>query len=240
MHRVLVSVSNTKTGGLSMKLSELIPHTAVWTGVSDTHVNTVARVLRQAGLISSQGRGPGGALMTNGDKINLLLGTCGVEYANRAAEYVRVWRNCFRADTQHHPDLNFAFLKAGTVEDLLINLITKDLNGGPLSAWLKESDSAYAKTIGRKTATNHSITLDFYVDMFALELVVSRHEFSAELGASKKAVKVTTHPISIKFAPPPPPLNIPVPPRYSENYMASSDLIRRLHEKNLVGWGHCF
>lgn len=222
-----------------MKLSELIPHTAAWTGVSDKHINTVARVLRPAGLISSQGRGPGGALMTTSDKINLLLGTCGVEYANRAADYVRVWRKSFRADTHRHPDFNFAFLKADNVEDLLVNLITKDLNGGPLSAWLKESDSAHAKTIGLKTAINHAITLDFYVDMFALELIVSRHEFSVERGASKKVVKVTSYPISVRFAPPPPPLNIPVPPRLSEQYLASSDLIRRLHEKNLVGWGHC-
>src|SRR5665647_309197 len=72
-YRASVSVPNTDTGGLSMKLSELIPHTAAWTGVSDTHVNTVARVLRPAGLVSSQGRGPGGALMTTSDKINLCL-----------------------------------------------------------------------------------------------------------------------------------------------------------------------
>jgi hypothetical protein len=222
-----------------MKLSELIPHTSAWTGVSDTHVGTVARVLRPAGLISSQGRGPGGALMTTSDKINLLLGTCGVEIANRAADYVRVWRRSFRADKDRHPELNFAFLKADNVEDLLVNLITKDLNGGLLSAWLKESDDAYAKSIKRPGATSHAVTLDFYVDMFALELIVSRHEFSTELGASKKVAKVTTHPISVKFVPPPPPLDIPAPPRLSEQYMASSDLIRRLHEKNLVGWGAC-
>jgi hypothetical protein len=222
-----------------MKLSELIPHTATWTGVSDTHVNTVARVLRPAGLISSQGRGPGGALMTTSDKINLLLGTCGVEIANRAADYVRVWRRSFRTYPDSHPDLKFAFLKADNVEDLLVNLITKDLNGGPLSAWLKESDDAHAKTIGYPGALNHAITLDFYVDMFALELIVSRHEYSVAQGASKKVVKVTTHPISVKFAPPPPPFDYPIPPRYSENYLASSDLIRRLHEKNLVGWGAC-
>src|SRR5882724_1482246 len=220
-----------------MKLSELIPHTSAWTGVSDTHVNTVARVLRPAGQISSQGRGPGGALMTTSDKINLLLGTCGVEIANRAADYVRVWRKSFRADTHRHPDLNFSFLKADNVEDLLVNLITKDLNGGPLSGWLKESDDAYAKSVKHPGATNHAVTLDFYVDMFALELIVSRH--SVEIGASKKITKVVTHPISVKFAPPPPPLDIPVPSRSSEQYMASSDLIRRLHEKNLVGWGAC-
>jgi hypothetical protein len=176
---------------------------------------------------------------TTSDKINLLLGTCGVEIANRAADYVRAWRRSFRNNIDRHPDLDFAFLKVDNVEDLLVDLITKDLNGGPLSAWLKESDDAHAKTIGYPGALNHAITLDFYVDMFALELIVSRHEYSVAQGASKKVVKVTTHPISVKFAPPPPPFDYPIPPRYSENYLASSDLIRRLHEKNLVGWGAC-
>jgi hypothetical protein len=177
--------------------------------------------------------------MTTSDKINLLLGTCGVEIANRAADYVRIWRTSFRADTHRYPDLNFAFLKADNVEDLLVNLITKDLNGGPLSAWLKESDDAFAKSIKQPGAKNHAITLDFYVDMFELELIVSRHVLSLESGASKKLDKITTYPVSVKFVPPPPPLDIPIPPRSSEQYMASSDLIRRLHEKNLVGWGAC-
>lgn len=222
-----------------MKLSELIPHTSTWTGVSETHVGSVARVLRPAGLISSQGRGPGGALMTTSDKINLLLGTCGVEIANRAADYVRVWRKSFRAKTHRHPDLDFAFLNADNVEDLLVNLITKDLNGGPLSAWLKESDEAFAKSIKQPGAINHAITLDFYVDMFELELFVSRHVISMESSASKKVDRITTLPVSVKFVPPPPPLDIPTPPGSSEQYRASSDLIRRLHEKNLVGWGAC-
>jgi hypothetical protein len=207
--------------------------------VPDTHINTVARVLRPAGLISSAGKNPRGAEMTTSDKINLLLGTCGVEIANRAADYVRIWRKSFRIDSGSYPDLDFAFLKANNVEDFLVDLITKDLNGGPLSAWLKESDDAHAKKIKHPGATNHSITLDFYVDMFALELIVSRHEFSIETGASKKITKITTHPISVKFAHPPPLLDIPLLPRQSEQYIASSDLIRRLHEKNLIGWGTC-
>jgi hypothetical protein len=170
--------------------------------------------------------------MTIDDKINLLLGTCGVEMANRAAEYVRVWRRSWRNDTNRYPELGFAFLRADNVQDLLVDLITKDLNGGPLSDWLNQ-----ARREG--TGPNHTITLDFYVDIFALELIVSRHEFSREIGDPKKTVKVTSHPISVKFAPPAPPLEIPQPPRLSQQYTASSDLIRRLHEKNIIGWGTC-
>ncbi len=202
-------------------------------------MNTVARVLRPAGLLSSGGRGPGGADMTIDDKINLLLGTCGVEVANRAAEYVRVWRRSFRADTEKYPRLKFAFLDADNVRDLLVNLITVDLNGGALSDWLKQADNARAKKLKLPKVTNHTITLDFHVDAFALELIVSRHEFQIDIGLPKKVATVTTHPITVRFAPPPPPLDVPLPPRMSQQYIASTDLIRRLHENNLVGWGAC-
>jgi hypothetical protein len=217
-----------------MKLSELIPHTSTWTGVPDTHVNTVARVLRPAGLISSQGRGPGGAVMTTSDKINLLLGTCGVEIANRAADYVKLWRKSFRYRPEPDPDFNFAFLQAENVEDLLVNLITKDLNGGALSAWLKEADAALAKKLKRQSATNHAIAVDFCVDGFSLDLKVSRNVLSIETSLER----TTSDTISVRFAAPPPPYH-PLPPRMSDIYIESSQLIRRLNERNLIGWGAC-
>jgi hypothetical protein len=74
-----------------MKLAQLIPHTSEWLGIPGAQVRTVARVLQPAGLISSIGRNPRGAEMTTSDKINLLLGVCGVEVANRAAVEVPHW-----------------------------------------------------------------------------------------------------------------------------------------------------
>jgi hypothetical protein len=167
--------------------------------------------------------------MTTSDKINLLLGTCGVEVANSAAAYVDVWRRSFRSSSDRRPGLKFAFLQADTVEDLLVDLITKDLGGGPLSAWLKDSNDGFVSKI--PVAMDYAITLDFYVDMFSLELRVSRRFLSTERSKSDS--------VTVRFAPPPPPLDIPLPPRLSEQYIASSDLIRRLNEKNLVGWGAC-
>jgi hypothetical protein len=148
---------------------------------------------------------------------------------------VRVWRRSSRNSNERHPGLKFAFLEADNVEDLLVNLITEDLNGGALSTWLKESDDALSKKIKRPEATNHTITLDFYVDMFGLELRVSRNVLSIETSLQRSK----SDSISVKFVAPPPPLDIPPPPRLSEQYIASLDLIRRLHEKNLVGWGRC-
>jgi len=212
-----------------MRLSELVPHTSRWTGIPETQVKTVARVLQPAGLISSAGKNPRGVEMTIDDKVNLLLGSCGVEIANRAAEYVRVWRRSVRDSSPRYAHLKFAFLEANTVPDLILNLIMKDLNGGALTAWLRQAEMA-SKT------KNHTVTLDFYVDAFALELIVSRNEFNTDIGG--RNAKVTTHPISVKFMPSTESLDA-LPHKKSDEYEASSDLIRRLHEKNLVGWGRC-
>src|SRR5262249_11270974 len=56
-----------------MKLAELIPHTAAWLGLQESWVTTIAKELRFHGLISTGGRGPGGAEMTEDDKLSLLV-----------------------------------------------------------------------------------------------------------------------------------------------------------------------
>src|SRR5262245_18900450 len=105
-----------------MKLSELIPHTAQWTGVPETHVRTTAYQLRPAGLISSGGRGPGGAKMTAEDKVNLLLGTCGASIAKRAVEYLRAWH--LAKPTERESDTQgFAYMAADTVQDLIVAFV---------------------------------------------------------------------------------------------------------------------
>ncbi len=209
-----------------MRLSDLIPHTSAWTGIPETHVNTVARALRPTGLLSTAGKGPRAAEMTTDDKINLLLGVCGVEVANRAAEHVRVWRQLIRITS--HTDDPFAFTKSTTVKDFFVDLITKDLNGGALDAWLKEEGTQKGEVV-----------LDFYVDQGVLTLVVSRlvHFADPERPDFKKTA---TESLETRFIPPPP---------YGETdfilgfrqrgYKAGSQLIRRLDAKNLRGWGTC-
>ena len=55
------------------KLSELIPFMARTLGVAESSVSVFARHARAEGLLSSKGRGPGGAEMTATDCTNLLL-----------------------------------------------------------------------------------------------------------------------------------------------------------------------
>jgi hypothetical protein len=202
-----------------MKLSDLIPHTSNWTGVPVTHVNTVARALRPAGLLSSAGNNPRGAEMTVDDKLNLFLGVCGVEIANRAAEHVRVWRRLVR----YSPDSNhpFAFTKAKTVKDFFVDLITKDMNGGPLDVWLE-------KAPGPKAAIRHRITLDFFIDEFTFTIVVSRF-----VGSKADTIEVTF------LQPPPGGEHDYAYGGRDEGYEAGSKLIRRLDAKNIRGWGTC-
>lgn len=216
-----------------MRLAELIAHTSSWIGIPEAQVRTVARVLQPAGLISSAGRNPRGTEMTRDDKINLLLGVCGVEVANRAAEYVRIWRRTIRTGGEAYPHLDFAFLGARDVSDLIFNLITIDLNGGPLDQWL-----AQAAIPGAKAAKTHSITVDFYIDEFSMELVVSRNEFTVAQPGTKSGIKITSRPIVVKFLPPPPSAKVQMPIS-DKSFRAPSRLIRRLDAANIRGWGTC-
>ena len=207
-----------------MKLSKLIPHTSEWLGIPKPTVESVAKYLRPAGLLSSGGRGPGGAEMTVDDKINLFLGVCGVETANRAAEHVRIWRDLIRISDPN--DKRFAFLQSNTVRDFFFDLITKDLNGGPLDTWLKEAGSK-----------KHEITLDFYIDEFSFTIVVSRYNFSVSAPDIRQS---DTDTIEVRFIQPVPSAKYPfLQPRKEQGYGAPSRLIRRLDAKNIRGWGTC-
>jgi hypothetical protein len=221
-----------------MKLSELIPHTSNWTGVPVTHVNTVARALRPADLISSAGNNPRGAEMTVDDKINLLLGVCGVEIANRAAEHVRVWRRLVRHSD--HRDHRFAFLSANTVRDFFYDLITKDLNGGPLDAWLREADDAYDQIQGAKAARRHEITLDFFIDEFEFTILVSRFIGGLDVEKFPSVRQSSADIIEVTFRQPAPGKKHEYrPSQRDDGFAAGSKLIRRLNAKNIRGWGQC-
>ena len=170
--------------------------------------------------------------MTADDKINLLLGVCGVEVAKRAAEHVRVWRRLIRYDNAQN-DYRFAFTQAKTVKDFFIGLITEDLNGGSLDAWLKETSDDFDQLQGHGVRSKSDITLDFYVDEFRLTLAVSRHRLYAD-------DRTEADTINVDFWQPPPDADKEyVHGIRDQGYKAGSALIRRLHEKNLRGWGTC-
>lgn len=75
------------------KLSGLIPVVARVLDVPEKTVAIYARHLRQARLITTSGRGPGGAEMTARDCANLLIAIMGGNYAKDAAETVARYRS---------------------------------------------------------------------------------------------------------------------------------------------------
>ncbi|MGY3120361.1 hypothetical protein ACVWXQ_004298 [Bradyrhizobium sp. S3.14.4] len=170
--------------------------------------------------------------MTADDKINLLLGVCGVEIANRAAESVRVWQRLVRADSSTG-DKRFAITRARSVKDFFVGLITKDLNGGALDTWLRETGDAFDRVKGMKVAVRHHIMLDLYVDEFELTFVVSRNRIHTN-------DRTEADTISVRFLQPPPGAESEfVYGLRSKGYKAGSKLIRRLDDENIRGWGAC-
>lgn len=74
------------------KLSQMIPVLAEALARDEAAVSHCARVLRDSGLISSGGRGPGGAEMTNQDATNLLIGAIGTDVTKDAPSAVVKFR----------------------------------------------------------------------------------------------------------------------------------------------------
>lgn len=216
-----------------MKLSQLASHTAGSLAIQRGTVDSVVKYLRGAGLISSGGRGPGGAEMTADDKINLLLGVCGVELAIRSAEHVRLWRRLIRFDGAMKDD-RFAFTRAQNVKDFFVGLITEDLNGGALDLWLKESDDSFDRFKELKAHPRHQMVLDFYVDAFGLTLTVSRTILDAKDDPAVALRRAKTESVEVRFSQTAPdPENPPSP------YKPGAKLIRRLDADTIRGWGAC-
>lgn len=72
------------------KLSELIPCVAKVTGVAESSVAVHARHLRAARLISTSGRGPGGAEMTSTDCAALLISLIGTDQAKNGPDIINI------------------------------------------------------------------------------------------------------------------------------------------------------
>jgi hypothetical protein len=74
------------------KLSQLVKEMAEAMGVPEATVNQLARQVREAGMISSGGRGPGGAEMTPQDCTNLLLAVVSRNLKGGVAAHVAAYR----------------------------------------------------------------------------------------------------------------------------------------------------
>lgn len=75
------------------KLSQMIDEAAYWTSIPKATVNLVARRLREAELIASGGRGPGGAEMGYSDAANLIMALAGADQVKDAALVAQMMRD---------------------------------------------------------------------------------------------------------------------------------------------------
>jgi hypothetical protein len=92
------------------KLAQLIPVVADALGLEEKTVSHGARVLRDAGLIATGGRGYGGAEMGNADAANLLIGLLGSDTLLGAPDAVAKFRRLERHGRTHALPAPLAFL----------------------------------------------------------------------------------------------------------------------------------
>jgi len=99
-------------------------------------VNYYGQELRDAGLLSTGGRGPSAVTMTHDDAANWLLAMCCAETAKSAAAIVKLTRDTPLYGTpthkgDHEPSDELTFPKARSVKDLLTALM-RDAKAGSL------------------------------------------------------------------------------------------------------------
>lgn len=75
-----------------MKLSELVTHTSLRLDVDRTIVESHSRYLREAGIMTSGGRGLAAADMGVTDHAVLFISVCGVGTASRTGHEIFKWR----------------------------------------------------------------------------------------------------------------------------------------------------
>lgn len=139
------------------KLAQLIEGTARTSGLPLGTVNLAARHLREAGLIASGGRGPGGAEMSYRDAANLLIGVASAMTVKDAPFIVRMVSSARVQGVQsghNDPDIecplaipNFSELDFGSAVEGLLRLIGE--TGEPLNRFTDEPVISFFVEIGR-------------------------------------------------------------------------------------------
>jgi hypothetical protein len=101
-------------------LSELVDAIAAVEGIDPATVTLIARYVREAGLISTGGRGPSAAAMGLSDAANLLIGVNATTTAAESARTVSANRELevFRAKTDPRPAMKYGTL-GEAIEQLL-------------------------------------------------------------------------------------------------------------------------
>ncbi|WP_271529348.1 hypothetical protein [Bradyrhizobium sp. CCBAU 25338] len=215
-----------------MKLSELVTHTSDWVGVPRTVVESHARYLREAGLLTTGGRGLAASEMNDDDKVRLLISVCGTSVASDAAARLNDWLNCQSVEVvQSDAPFRFEFPTKSTLPSALIAFFKRDLQSAEMKAW--KSGERFEKPRGAQfQATSDMLSLIFVIDSIRANINLQR----VAVVDSKIEAKQT---ISNRFA-----LTLdfskPLPIGRKENYRAKAEFTCQLSEENLIGWSGCF
>jgi hypothetical protein len=160
------------------KLADLIPCVADALGLEEKSVSHGARVLRDAGLISTGGRGYGGAEMTNADAANLLIGLLGADTLLGAPEAVAKFRRLERHGRTHALPAPLAFLATSgmTFGEALESLIGAARRGA-LDGMAPTDRRAFRLTLVRPEC---AATMELETDGVPLRFWIPRAEVSAK------------------------------------------------------------
>ena len=88
-------------------MSELVEIVAMVEGMDPSRVALIARNVREAGLITTGGRGPSAGKMTNTDAANLLIAVNTAETVSEAAGAVRRYRRLEAFGHESHRRFKF-------------------------------------------------------------------------------------------------------------------------------------
>lgn len=140
-----------------MKLSELVFHTSAVLGIPHSTVESHARYLREAGLLSSGARGVAAAEMSDDEKLSLLIAVCGCSTARSAPSQLPDWLNL--PVRWFSPSAPLSFLTKPILKESLHTLFD-EINSGAVRSWCGEDHDPFVTARFEIDRNSASITLE--------------------------------------------------------------------------------
>lgn len=147
-----------------MKLSDLVTHTSIWTGVHRALVESHSRYLREGGLLTTGGRGLAAPDMTTDDKIALLVAVLGCGTARTCAKdlpkllALKADRRLSKKDELDRPD----FFHRDNLKDALLRMFD-NIHDGTVENWVTNFGNKLDK-FRLSVAKPLELTVTFEVD----------------------------------------------------------------------------
>lgn len=151
-----------------MKLSDLVTHTSIWTGVHRALVESYSRYLREGGLLTTGGRGLAAPDMTSDDKIALFVAVLGCSTARTCAKdlpkllALKADRTVSKKDEMNRPD----FFHCENLKDTMLRMF-QNIQDGAAEKWATNIGTKLdkAESMFRLSSANAvELTVTFEVD----------------------------------------------------------------------------